>query len=163
MVNMKTKIIIMILTIFLVSSIVTAGAVISIQRPTTTLDLSQDKQDALNNRLSIPNDITEYISGTECDGIKCKTRLTIEGSIDETFSIPQSYCSLSNLKEHELEYWVNHTDEIECLEYTDYTPQEIEEQTTVLIRKRLSDLADEEAGRKIKTEKVIIIDKGVKK
>ena len=161
---MKNKIIIAIIMICLVSGIGITGAFISIRRPTTILDLPQDKQDALNLRLNIPNDITQYIGETVCDDTVCKTSFIIKDSIDTVIKVPKKYCFESEINITIYDGVITQNETV-CKTELPYTPPEIHSHTIKVIRNRLFVIADAEATRKmnIETEKDTIIDAGIKK
>ena len=151
------KIMLAILVIVLVSGIGITGAVISIQRPSTTLNFNQTTQDALDWRLNIPDDITEYLGETVCDDTICKTPFIIKDSIDTVIEIPKNYCAESFEQEQSEGFNIT-----VCKKTIDYTSQEIKELTDEKIKARLIQIADAEATRKTDSEttKDIIIDSG---
>ena len=150
---MKTKIMLSILVIVLVSGIGITASIISIDRPNTIFNFNQTTKDILNHRLDLGiDDITEYLGETVCDIDVCKTPFIKKDSIDTVIQVPARYCSK----------WLNETTMDECLAYTPYTTEEIKLMTDDKIENRLLGIADAEAHRKTKSEqeKDVIIDKG---
>ena len=158
---MKTNMLAILTIVVLVSGIVTAGAVISIERPDTIFDFNQTIKDNLNWRLDLGiTDITKYLGETKCDIDICETSFVKKDSIDTVIEVPARYCS----------EWFNENSTEEnpikkCIKYIPYTTLEIKIMTDEKIKQRLLGIADAEAKRKTKSEIEInvIIDKGVKK
>ena len=126
-------------------SLVFAGDILSSFDKEISLSKDQETQIKTSADIKSINVITTPIT---CSGNICRAWAKQEGVINSEWIADESYCSKYKEVINEV---INQTD-YECIEYTDYTLDELQKQLTNYIEGRLEVWADVEMNRSVMSE-----------
>lgn len=145
---MRNKLV-MILGLVLLTGLTTAGVLLSWEKD---IDLTSEQITQIKESGNTEN-IDVLISEIKCDGVNCWAKIYQKDVINSEFRTLKNYCVKYN--ECKLDIFGKQIDpecEKICLEYEDYTIDELKQMTTDYVNMRLGEWADAEIERK---EKVI--------
>jgi len=140
------KLIIVLMALGLISLVVAGG--ISLMRTDTTISLSNNNATTLKRTNNL-QEIRVEVSEIECDNEDCFAEVYQKGLINTKFRHQKDYCSTNEIQ------LIEGLNKSVCLEWTDYSNEELIEFRDEFIEKRLSDYSNVQAEREAKQDSKI--------